>query len=305
MAIKPRIIPTYLFNEHNEAYFYWHKSRHEGTLNKALDIYHVDAHNDMAKLQELRHSMYWNEGDDDNYLARHHHIAYHEMSIANFIIPAVLNDIIKNIYFIYPAWRNFTRHITRTNVATAFGEGKVFKHGIRFSEAEKTQCQFAYPDITPYSYIMTDVEQIPIKRKVILDIDLDYFACTDSITNRMSYELAITPDQYKNRENFYRENEDLRYSGLKIEFEKRRRNYFAIIRFQKLDNREYLPTETIIRQEIDKLVETLVEKMVQPVVITICRSCDSGYCPPDYFQMIEAYLLQQLRSGYPAISITN
>ena len=61
MAIKPQIIPTYLFNEHNEAYFYWHKSRHKGTLKKALDIYHVDAHSDMAKLQELRHSMYWNE----------------------------------------------------------------------------------------------------------------------------------------------------------------------------------------------------------------------------------------------------
>lgn len=39
---------------------------------------------------------------------------------------------------------------------------------------------------------MCDVDRMPKNRKVILDIDLDYFACRDSILNQMSYELEIT-----------------------------------------------------------------------------------------------------------------
>ncbi len=300
-----KVIPTYLFDEHNEAYYFWHRAHHEGYFNKALDIFHVDAHNDMAKLQKLQNSLYWKEADDDDYLARYHKIAYREMSIANFIIPAVLNNLVRNIYFIYPGWRKFARKQTRTNVATAFGEGNVLKHGINVPDSEKTKLEFTYPDLTEYGYVMTDVERIPGNRNVILDIDLDYFACTDSITNRMSFELLITADQYQNREKFIDENPALRYSSLEIGFEKRAEAFVATVQFKKLDDKEHLPTESEIKREVDKLCQTLVDKSIQPAVITICRSCISGYCPPDYFQMIEDYVLQKLQSWYPAISVSS
>ena len=99
------VIPAYVFDEHNEAYYYWHRARHDGYLDRPLDLFHVDAHNDMAELQNLQHSLYWSERDDEGYLDRYQTIAYHEMSIANFLIPAVLNGLVKNVYFIFPKWR--------------------------------------------------------------------------------------------------------------------------------------------------------------------------------------------------------
>jgi len=298
-----KTIPAYLFDEHNEAFYYWHKARHDGYLDKALDIYHIDAHSDMATVHKLRRSLYWSDEAKDGYLARYRQLAFKELNIANFIIPAVLTGIIRNIYFIYPGWRKNTKGRTRVNVATAFGEGKVFKHGIKIVESEKQKIQLAYPDLTEYGYHWTDIEQIPARRKVILDIDLDYFACTDSITNRMSYQLAITAGQYRNRKKFLRENPSLQYSGLEVRFSKRAQNHYATVRFKKGADHEHLPTESEIRKEIDKLVRVLVDKKIQPAAVTICRSSISGYCPPRYFQLIEDCLLAQLQSCFPAISV--
>ena len=297
------LIPSYVFDEHNEAFYFWHKARHEGYLSKALDIYHVDAHSDMTGLQMLNRSLYWTESSEDDYLRHHHEIACQELSIDNFIIPAVLSGLIRNVYFIYPPWRKYKRRRSRENVTTAFGEGKIFKHGVKIADSEKARIEIAYPDLAKYSYIQTDIEGVPAKRKVILDIDLDYFACTDSITNSMSYRLAITADQYNNQEAFREENKSLQYSGLEIDFEQNGLDHFAMVSFKKQDDQNYFPTESEIKGEVDRLVEVLADKKIQPAVITICRSCISGYCPPEYFEMIEDYLLERLQAGFPSIGI--
>ncbi len=302
-SLMSKIIPAYLFNEHNEAYYCWHKARYAGYLDKSLDIFHVDAHSDMGAIKKLPDSIYCKEQNPEQCLARYHEIAYKGMSIANFIIPAVLNGLIRNIYFIYPDWRKFSRRRKKKNVATAFAEGKVFKHDLKIVESEQAKIQIAYPDLQKYTYITTDIDHIPGRRKVILDIDLDYFACTDSITNKMSYQLAITADQYRDRKKFVRENESLQYSGLEIGFKKRGQNHFATVGFENVEDQTHLPTEAEIRKEVDRLIGVLADKKVQPAVITICRSCISGYCPLEYYQMIEAYLLRQLRACFPAISI--
>ncbi len=300
----PANIPAYIFNEHNEAYYFWHKARLDGYLNTPLDIYHVDAHSDMANLQKLRCSLYCDKKNPAETLAHYRHIAYQEMNIANFLIPAVLNNIVKSIYFVFPAWRQYKRRIKKANVATAFGDGHVFKHDIKMKASEKAKIMFAYPDLKEYRYIRTDIERVPSNRKVILDIDLDYFACTDSITNRMSYELAITRDQYLNRDQFVRDNASLQYSDLRIDFRKRKTKYTATIRFEKEENQDHLPSKSEIKREVNRLVDILAGKNVKPVIITICRSNISGYCPPQYFQMIEDYLLQQLHARFPRISIS-
>lgn len=299
------IIPIYKFDEHNEAYYFWHKAKHDGILNKPLDLFHVDAHSDMGQLQNVSKSLYLSKEDNDDYLSRYHEIAYQDMSIANFIIPAVLNKIVRNVYFVYPRWRKFKRKQRITNVASAFGEGKVLKYGIKFQDQEKLKIEIAYPDITKYSYIETDIERIPSRRKIILDIDLDYFACVDSITNKMSSELLITAEQYRNRIKFIEENRHLQYSGLEIDFEVRGEEYFAIMRFKKANEKNYLPAESEIKREVDNLIDVLVAKKIQPAVITMCRSRISGYCPPDYSKMIEDYVVPKLRLIFPALQDGN
>ena len=119
----------------------------------------------------------------------------------------------------------------------------------------------------------------------------------------MSYRLAITADQYNNQEAFREENKSLQYSGLSIDFEQNGLDHFAMVSFKKLDDQNYFPTESEIKGEVDRLVKVLGDKKIQPAVITICRSCISGYCPPEYFEMIEHYLLERLQARFPSIGI--
>jgi len=299
----PDLIPVYVFDEHNEAYYFWHKAKYDGYLSQATDIYHVDAHSDMAQLDQLKSSLYWNPAVDGSYLQHYRKIACKEMNIADFIIPGVLNKLIRNIYFIYPHWRKYKLSRKRKNVATAFGEGRILKHDIKMTDAERSKMLFAYPDFIEYNYIRTEVAGMPKSRKIILDIDLDYFACTDSITNHMRYELAITREQYEDKAAFLAENPNLQYSGLQISFRKKGQRYFASVGFDKQRDLDYFPSQEEIQREIKALVNTLVQKRITPVAVTICRSCISGYCPPGYFSFIEEQLLKELRQAFPSASV--
>lgn len=301
----PDSIPTYVFDEHNEAFYYWHRARSEGFLTRPLDIFHVDAHSDMGEVQTLERSIYCNQEQTGDVLAHYRALALDELEIGNFMIPAVLNSLIRNIYFIYPDWRQFKPRRRRKNVTTAFGEGRVFKHGVKVPAGDAARMALAYPDLKEYTYFETDIDRVPVRREVILDIDLDYFACNDSISNAMQYRIEITEDQFRNQDAFREQNPDLRYSGLEIAFEKTGKSCQAIISFKQEPEESYLPTAERIEREIGWLVKCLRRKRIMPAVITICRSCISGYCPTDYFQMIEDRLLAALRDAYPAMNIAD
>ena len=51
-----------------------------------------------------------------------------------------------------------------------------------------------------------------------------------------------------------------------------------------------------IKAEIDTLIATLIKKKIKPAVVTICRSCDSGYCPAEKAELIEPLLISELES---------
>ena len=132
-----------------------------------------------------------------------------------------------------------------------------------------------------------------------LDFDLDYFACNDSILNHMTYELEITRDQFTKRDLFFLDNQDLRFSGLDFVFEERADRCFVRISHEKSEEESHLPTKREIEMEIDKTVNTLVLKKTRPLLITICRSCISGYCPGDYCEYIENGLKEKIALAYP------
>jgi hypothetical protein len=286
---KIRGIPIYVSDEHNEAFYFWHRAKHEGAFKGALDLVHIDAHDDMGAVETLEKSLYpppSNE-DEDVYvedLARKH------LDIDNFIRPAVLAGLVRNIYLVFPKWRNpRSPKMTRTSVASAFGEGKVLKHGM-IPDAVTAK---AFPDLVRYFYRRAQPEDLPLKRRVILDLDLDYFACRDSNTNHMRFELEITKEQYARRERFLAHRQ-LPFADLEVEFEEREAGYVAILSPKKTPEREHLPSEKEIQNEMNALFETLLVRRIRPQVVTLCRSCHSGYCPAEYVELIEELALAAL-----------
>jgi len=287
-------IPVYRFNEHNEAFYYWHKARIDGLFSKPLDLFHIDAHKDMELPPPFSESLYDNTrlqtGDAEFY----RRFASTQINIYDFILPAILSGAVRNVYFVYPGWRGFKPKRKRISLGSAFGEGKVLKTGIQAPRKNRSLLNKAYPDMTFFQYSACEARLLPRNRRVILDIDLDYFACRDTITNLMGFELEITEDQY-NRQDLFFEDTSLPYSGIVITFAHRDNRYFARIHPKRIPDRLHVPPHEEIQQEIESLIRTLIEKQIKPVLVTLCRSCDSGYCPKDKVDLIERTLIEKLK----------
>jgi hypothetical protein len=294
--LKLRIFAFFCtINEHNEAFYYWHKAKQEKFIKYPLDLFHIDAHSDMGKAETFQDSLYPSSTHPGDFLKYYKNFGQNELHNGNFIIPAVLLGLVKNVYFIYPKWRNFTPRRKRCNVASVFGEGKKIKYDMMVQMDMEAKMLKGLPDFKNYTFSMGEIDRIPKNRKVILDIDLDYFACRDSILNHLGYELEITEDQFHRQEEFLGDR-TLPFAGLEFSFLQRDGRFFTRIAHKKSKEIVYLPSREEISAEIDTLVTTLQARQTRPAVVTIARSNISGYCPQDYTDFIETELTQRLKT---------
>jgi hypothetical protein len=286
--------PHYICDEHNEVFYFWHKSRYEGLIDEPLDLFHLDAHSDMSSPGTLRKSLYYPIGGKDTYLEYYDDFARTELEINNFIVPAVLNGIIRNVYFIYPAWRKLMPSLKALNICSAFSEGRMLKYNVTRQQGASPGTVFtAMPDLKHFSYHAMNIDRIPARRKVILDIDFDYFACRDSAPALVGYEFEITREEFVSR-NVNLGSKAFLFNMMEMSFKEKDNRYFAEIGHRKPDDLSYLPTAGEIESEIEKVAAALARKKTVPVVITLCRSCRSGYCPKEIGEFIENRLASML-----------
>lgn len=287
-------IPLYVFDEHHEAFYYWHKARREGFIPRALDLYHIDAHPDAGFPGPFKRSIYGGDHSAQGGEEFYWDFAREELGIDRFILPAILTNIVRHFYFIYPRWRKIRPARKKTTISSVFGEGKILKQGIQVGRGSDPRVRKAYPDLKTYLYSMQQIDRVPQERKVLLDIDLDYFACIDSITNHLSYSLEITRREYLSRRAFFAQ-PSLPFSGLNFSFSRRKGKYYAKVAHRPQKENAHLPPMEEIEGEIAHLIANLKVKNIIPAVITICRSAISGFCPRDQAQLIEQKLIHSLR----------
>ena len=285
--------PIYIFDEHNEAFFFWRLARRDGFLDAPLDLLHVDAHADMGQPSSFAKSLYAPDGSRGD-VEYYREFARTELDIGAFILPAILSGLIRNVYFAFPAWRNYTAQRRRANVYSVFGEGKIVRHNLKIGKTSNPRgLRKAFPDLTGFNYVRLPLDRIPRNRKVLLDIDLDFFACRDSILNQFAYKLEITADQFRAREAFLQDR-TLPFSEITFDFTEENGRLFVRVSRRKGEEISHLPPKGAIIAEIERLVNTLVAKKIKPAVVTVCRSCFSGHTPPEYAGFIEAELKRAL-----------
>jgi len=287
--------PIYVFDEHNEAFYFWQKAKFEGHLKGPLDLFHVDAHSDIDRTSSFRSSLYFTRPHSNAYLDYYRDFTKNELGISDFIRPAVLAGLVKDVYFIYPKWRRLRAGKKRFNISSVFGEGRVLKYDLRLNEKLPSCAAAAFPDLKWFDFHAQRLEKAPEGLDVILDIDFDYFACVDSVQNSMAYELEITEEQFA-RKGLFMAERTLPFSAVDFIFEKRDGRCFCRVFHKKGSDLKHLPPEEEVGSEIERLAETLERKKIRPAVITLCRSCHSGYCPEDYGAFIERRLKKRLEA---------
>jgi len=153
--------PVYIFDEHNEAFYFWHKAKFYGHLKGPLDLFHIDAHSDIDRASSFTKSLYFTHPDSDIYLDYYKDFAKKELRIYDFIRPAVLAGLVKDVYFIYPKWRKLKAGKKRFNISSVFGEGKALKHDLRLNKKISSRAAAAFPDLKWFNFSAGRLDKAP------------------------------------------------------------------------------------------------------------------------------------------------
>lgn len=284
-------VPLFLFEEHHEAFFVWNYS----VMNKLIEpfgnlLLHVDEHSDMCIPQFT---------DSINSVTKNlrclYEFTYSQLTIANFIIPAVYKGIFNQLYWLYQS--NNEGKLDRDFLVYSLGdEGKILKINKNY-DLGMLAVYNPYIRNAIFQPITTQTESLKNK-SVVLDIDLDYFSCNSS-SEHYKGKLEVTEEQYNlfniDRYHF------LRFclgGGIKSKVENGK--YYLLLNSfdtEATPSKLKVSEQEIIRR-IDFFVEFLIKNNLEPQIIDICRSRLSGFTPEDQWEFIEEKLLEKLSALY-------
>lgn len=286
-------IPVFLFEEHHEAFFVWHYS----LLNKLIPknnntLLHIDEHSDFSipLFNYSIHSLNSNLRDIYDFTRN-------ELTIANFIVPAVYQGIFDRVDWLYQS-NNEGKETERLMAVHSYkGAGTMMRINTNCQEDPMIFFKPGFKKLV--MKILQTNDNFINSPSVVLDIDLDYFSCNPA---HLYYQgkVEITEQEF----NSFNGNEHhfLRFSlgsGIKCKVENGK--YYLIFSSPELEgmNSKLKVSEDEILDRIDRFIDFLKNNQVQPAMIDICRSRLSGFTPEDQCEFIEKNLLEKLSSLYP------
>ncbi len=287
------LIKTFLIEEHHEAFIVWNFAILKGLMpSTGNTLIHVDEHSDMG-VPQFNSSILSLNGDINCIID----FTYQELGIASFIIPAVYKNFFNKVYWIRqkhikmdPVYKEmFIRSFNQT--------GKKFFLGEMTSEFRKKSKEIKN-DIAGFDYYIQTISQIDNLRKIVLDIDLDYFSCVGNPNIQKEIHVEITKEEYDQfTSNKYHR---LNFVGLsKIQAEiNSGKFYYVINNFNEIYFSILYVDEKTINARIEEFCNNLKNKFVEPELISICKSYYSGYTPNDQCEFILNTLLNRLSKVY-------
>jgi hypothetical protein len=262
-------------DEHHEVFLLWEEALATGRIKKGTNLLHVDAHSDLST-PIITESVY--SKDIRGFVKR-------QLNISNFIIPAVLRGIFKEIVFL-----NRTLQIDKNNsirkkqyIGTLHGKGKWINNGFSLNNITRQ----LYPDFKQWYFTSTNDLETVKKNVGVLDIDLDYFCgyfyqqpqiglkLTKAQLKRLK-RISLSEDKYKL---------PLQYFSLKKGVLKDGNHYPFLKGYIYNDSKPWI--ECAVRYFVDSL-------KIRPSLISICRSVKSGYMPERYAEFTEHTLIDYL-----------
>lgn len=294
--MKKKPIPTFIIEEHHEAFIVWNYAIQQGLIPPTGNaLFHVDEHSDMGT-PRLNRSIHELNGDLDTIKD----FTYKELNIASFIMPAIYINLFDQIHWIRQKHRKPEIRHEEMYIRSYNQSGKRLISGKINTLKEITPD----PDRKKFDYYLRTIEQIPDKKNVVLDIDLDYFSCSGNPNELEEIYIEITKKEFQSfKQNKYHR---LNYVGIgRIEaVHKDKRYYYLINNYNEIYPSNSNVSEEIIIIRINRLIEKLKEKQIRPTLIVICHSCHSGYTPKNQVDFIQNNLINELKQLYE-IKVTN
>lgn len=282
----------YILEEHNEAFIAWMAAAKCNLIQKKNNILlHFDDHSDMGSPRFNKPiSNILNE--NLQYIVD---IAYSELAISSFIVPAIYLGLFKELFWVRC---DVQRCLEENMFVRSYNcEGKFLMKG---RMASSSNFSLLDKDLRKFKYSKVSEEALSEKHlqgDILLDIDLDYFSSVDNPYIQNEVVIEITSDEYE--EFVSNPYHYLRFLVNKVEAVKRGTSYFYIINYY---NQLYPSARKVSLSEIDSRVKNFIHTLevanIQPRLITICRSRYSGFTPVDQWEYIEAKLLTGLSSLY-------
>ncbi|MDG3582870.1 MULTISPECIES: UPF0489 family protein [Galbibacter] len=280
-------IPLFIVEEHNEAFYIWINFLKHRKDKKNYTLLHFDDHSDMTTLRvntPLENVFEWS----DKKLSR---FTYEELTIASFIKVASFIGVFNKII-----WCKVDHKVKMKKDFFITSYNNDAKNLISGNQLDANPLLNNPHQIVNYEIVgLKDFEEHDAK-KVLLDIDLDFFSCIIQPENNNEIIIEVSEEEYLNFN--HDKYHPIRFICNSIQSRVHENSYFLIINYyQDIFPSPRKVSEAIIKKRIQDFIGKLKEFSINPDLITICRSVYSGYTPRDQWRFIE----QELKNGLSQI----
>lgn len=290
-------VPLYLFEEHNEAMYYWLYSLRTGLIQQNNCLLHFDDHADLRCPffhNTINTLVYKDDADIKEFIDK-------DVKIDTFIIPSIYLNIINDMVWIKHGMVNEVD--MQMYVRTYNDDGKKFISGKvndNMQNPDEGMVKFRYRKVDADKYNNTIV--IDDSKQLLLDIDLDYFSCCEHPHIENEVLIGITENEYQ--EFINQKYHPLNFITSHIKAIRFNNEHFYVLNGlpEKYPGVREV-TNDVISNRMNEFAKTLRKLPMNPAIITVCRSRYSGYTPSHQWKFIENNLIEVL-TGLYSVNIT-